>query len=96
MPINCPHCIDICDEVCRYHSQDGYCTWFTPKRLLKDILTPYERIDELEAIIKQMADDRPWSAKQWDYVQQVEAKLLFLEKRLNEYLDAKKRKKGKY
>ena len=69
MPFNCP--IDfslLCDE-CRYNTDDK-CWWFTPARLLKEILTVEER---LEAVPLPQPE---WEANQWDAVTQLKSEVV--------------------
>lgn len=66
-------------------------------------LTPQVRLDKIEKTIDEISISTPWSAKQWDTMQQMKVviprlqrKLYELEQRLDELDEAKKHKKGKY
>lgn len=93
MPIYCPQDFSRCDNICRYRYQKQ-CYWFQPPQPLSEIFTLSERIEELE---KNQAPvpEAEWTHKQYDEVQQLKGRLLFLENKVME-MRATKRKKGRY
>lgn len=93
MPLNCPLGFSICDSFCRYWSEDK-CWWYFPARDLSEIFTPNERLNALEA--KQKVDrgfvPKVVLSAQWDEIRQLEGLVKFLQKKLNEHVDAPRRR----
>ena len=54
-----------------------------------------ERIQSLEDTT-QFSEPPEWSRKQWDYVQQLKGEIKFLENKLNQCLQRKKKRRGIY
>ena len=52
-----------------------------------------ERLKAIEEKINLITNDKSWSNQQWDAVQQAQVKVMHLENKLNEHLDATKKKK---
>ena len=83
MPINCPVYNLVCDEVCRYLNEDR-CGWFADNLPLSEILTPEERLDRIEVMLKEKV--KP--SKQREEVQQLKAMVRYLQDKQNEIIQA--------
>lgn len=70
-------------------------SWSSPDaiNITSQRITLQQRIDEVEKTIDEIST--PWSAKQWDTVQQMQAMILHLQKTIGELQERLKPKKKK-
>ncbi len=54
--MDCPLYLDSCEDCNK--NWDGCCGWFFPSKPLREILTPHERIDLLEARLDKLDGDK--------------------------------------
>ncbi len=94
MPLNCP--VDLlhynaCTNCRNRDGIDCIASYAVPIKL-SSILTIGERLAILED--RDIKTQPEWTGKQWDYVQQLKAQVLFLTNKVNELLARKKKDKG--
>ncbi len=87
MPLNCPDSFGIeMDCLACRHAWNEVCNYYVKSpRSIKDILTPSERLDNLE---------REWPQPdnyQQNQIDQLKAKYLYMEEKLQEHLSFKKK-----
>jgi len=90
LPENCPILTgpeSACNQCSWY--RDDYCS-ATGGGLFKDILTVEERLERLE---RKPRPEKAWSKKQWKAVEQIVARMNYLDKKYNEHLDKSKSKR---
>ena len=95
MPLNCPAAIAGPCAGCRSRTEDDRCSYYQPSVSVREILTPDERIDELEAQITSFEQFVPsvvitQLTKRADHMLGL---LNHLQNRLNEHLDIPKKTK---
>jgi len=104
MPFNCPiGCYVYPDELscddchhCEEKFGEPYCT--IERKPIKEILSPDERIDRLERLIKKLQEalgeqaipDRVWYKR----LGQVEGRLVHIDNKLNDHIDSSRKKRG--
>lgn len=98
MPENCPiACYHYpneldCDE-CR-NNINGRCT--IERKSIFEIMTLEERIERMERWRENLEADNPPTPKQWDRLEQLEGRVLYLQKTINEHIDISKKKRGRW
>ncbi len=96
MPINCPLALPGLCQGCRKLNLDGdKCTYSLPPVPIRDILTPDERIDALELLVKSYESVVPSRviSHQLKLINSLKGQLINLTNKYNDHIDSSKKKR---